>query len=320
VNIVGGVGGDNILKLQADTPSETWEIGVNPLTRGGPGPAQIQINVPNSLAKIIYATGLQTLSLDDSPLTANTSPPPQYVYPAGSEITYQVDDLAGTGISTVELNEHQETTPDTYADQVIINAPEAAEQVGVDSQANTTSEVYATGVYLTAGTASYDVYVTLPKAADCLSINALGGNDTITVGGTPESLTGGPGGQANIFTGGASNTINVTATIGPLDIFAQGRGDTVTLGAGADKVQGILGPVQVEGVVTPGVGETTSLILNDEKDFVAHTATVTAFSVTNLANGEITFSVVGTVTIDSGGLGVTAPGDTFNVQSTAAPL
>src|SRR5262249_27723675 len=124
----GGSGyAGNILNVAGDDGGVTWEVGQD-------GKGSIVIKKPNTPANApvtITASGLQAVSLDVIPegsadaqeeLAQNED---FNEVPTTGPVTYQVDDLSGTGIRQVSLNQHEQANDDTVADKVVVQAPAA---------------------------------------------------------------------------------------------------------------------------------------------------------------------------------------------------
>jgi hypothetical protein len=314
LNVVGGNNDSNTFDIFASTPNETWDITQNPGN-------QIQINAPLK-GNTITASLVQTLNLDDVPK-----------FPGGT-IKYQVDDLDGTGIQAVNLNQHELDSPDGFQDQVTINVPERANDVTVSAPTSGLPDTFLNDTQISIGTSLgatlYQVNVAIPKPADTLTVKDVIGDDSVTISNTEggfvdqlDNITPGGGGTVQVATNqGSSSIIAVDTDSSPVNIFSQGS-DNITLGTnqrlpGVTFGPGLAMTAISYPVVVSGFEDRASLTLNDQDDQNQETVTVTSNTVQGLSPGEIIYFDIGSITI-KGGTPTLGLGNTFNVFSTASP-
>jgi hypothetical protein len=154
-----------------------------------------------------------------------------------------------------------------------------------------------------------------------LDVRGGSGGDRFTVTGTPFNVPYNPLTTLQAGSGGASDTVNVRATVGRL-VIGQGRGNsTVTIGSLAPALGGVLDSIAGPVNVTDFIGH-TALIIDDSGDSLGRSATITAGSVTGLSIAPINYAAgpVSSVAIHGGGAPSTS--STFRIQSTspAAPV
>jgi hypothetical protein len=265
---LGGGPAGNVFEISAATPDETWHI--------SQAAGAITIPVPNTTPQhTITARGIQVLSLDDSPAIINPNAPPDFLFPPGTNIIYQVDDLSGTGIKLINLNLHEQGNPDAYNDQVTINAPAVPATVNIDWEGHAPDAVTPVQDALTHVAistqqngpnppVSYEVTTAVPKPNDTLTVNALGGSNVVNIFGTQPDVNGGTtGAQVFVNTGGGNNQI----TVGGSQTFVNELRTFVGLDA-------LLGPLYIDA----GSGH-NKITFDESVSFLTDTVTLTATQV-----------------------------------------
>ncbi len=132
------------------------------------------------------------------------------------------------------------------------------------------------------------------------------GGSTYTVNDTPNLLYG-----TDLITGPGSDYVSITGTTGSLNVINPDGFDSVDVGGGGT-LANVNGSVNVSG------NGSTSLYVDDYLDTAAHTATLTATSLTGLSRGAIqwvpsTAATGGVIFLDITG---SAAGSTYNVTDT----
>jgi hypothetical protein len=283
-SITGGpVGSTNTLQLAGTTAGDEFLA-----TAQG---ATLSVQAPGG--HTVQATGIQTLSLDDG----------------SGGASYEVDNLAGTGVQQVNLNLHEvaNADPPQAADQIVLRgSPTQANTVDIsanpnvlagnsytyDSQGNPIQgpPVYgqATNVDLKiagdafgdVGAAHYVVTAAIPKPTDSLSVYTGEANDTVSVESTQGAASvnddpgGGavfPSGSVFVYTVGGDNTINVGT-----NMPATGRGLM-------DRVQGPL-------YIDAGTGTKNVLNLDESNAINGDTLALTATQGNN--NGPLVYQLL----------------------------
>lgn len=109
---------------------------------------------------------------------------------------------------------------------------------------------------------------------------------------------------------GGMDTINVesTAATAPLILYVGDGSASVHVSPTAQTLDGIKGSITVH-----GIGELTSLDINDQADALNHAYTLTSSTVTRTGAAQITFDNIGTFIVNAG-----AANNAITIQSTAA--
>jgi hypothetical protein len=137
------------------------------------------------------------------------------------------------------------------------------------------------------------------SSVSTLTVTGGSGNNTYTV-------TGGPASQGTTLnTGFGTDTVNVRASAYPLTVnSASGSGaDVITLGDSSNTLSGITG------ALTLNAAATDSLVLNDQGFAAARTYTVTPTAVAWSAGPPVSYSGLGSLTVNG-----SAGGDTFDLS------
>jgi hypothetical protein len=189
--------------------SETWTV-----SSPSPGNLQVHGRKPSGDIITIAASGLDTISIDNTAGDAT-----QGINPGGN--TYVVDDLSGTGISYVNLNQHASMRPDQNADNTLVFGSEPGDEADVIANGSTTGVSLRNpgrsnpvgGVILPK---DYSVTTSIPGPGDVLTVHTLGGSAQVNVQSTQGQ------GTTNIFTDAGNNQVyvgpNLDNILGPLNI------------------------------------------------------------------------------------------------------
>jgi hypothetical protein len=139
-----------------------------------------------------------------------------------------------------------------------------------------------------------------------LKITGSSAGSTYNVSDTPILLY-----STDLVTGAGNDTINISGTTGVLNLGNMGGFDTVNVGSNGT-LAGINGSLNVSGAGS------TYLYVQDYNDTTAHTATLTATSLTGLSKGSIQWvpSVTGTGGVTFLDITGSAAGSTYNVSDT----
>jgi hypothetical protein len=247
-NQFGGQAADKTLEVWGNQPNENWDIHAE----GKPHGVYVQGQDGNkqNLPRI-DAYDVQTVSVD-----VDSGTDPSTITTGGEN--YTVDDLTGTGVTKVNLNLHQWLTgPDTKADNVTINGPNADDTVKITTVTvpptppdpafdPNTGPIYVTAystINITAPNpvigildfppTQYEVDAALPKASDTLSVYTQGGKDNIFVARTQPD-------QGYVSTGAGDDTITVGDGVlddieGPLVVDAGSGDNQITFNESSSK-------------------------------------------------------------------------------------
>jgi hypothetical protein len=191
----------------------------------------------------LHATGIEKLNLDG---VAGLS-------------RYFVNDLSRTPVQRVGLNLHEESSTDGAADEVNVYAPPFNDSVEIywdeqlAAQGKQVTQVFVSthlgdGTLAGGATASYQISASIPKKADVLRVNTLGGADVVRVDSTQPDLTGvGTGGHDMVNTGDGDDQITVGSPsvglddfFGPLDVDAGGGHNRITFDESASLVHDVV--------------------------------------------------------------------------------
>jgi hypothetical protein len=179
---------------------ETWTV-------SSPSRDVLQINGQKPSGNIITltATGLQTLSIDNAAGDSN-----QNINPGGN--TYVVDDLSGTGIGYVNLNQHASMQPDQNADHIFAFGSEPGDEADVGANGPTANvRLRNPGRRNPAGglilQKDYTVNTSIPGPGDVLTVHTLGGSAQVNVQSTQGQ------GTTNILTDAGNNLVYVGPTL-----------------------------------------------------------------------------------------------------------
>jgi hypothetical protein len=188
---------------------ETWTV-------SSPARDVVQVHGQKASGDIITVTafGLQTVSIDNTAGESN-----QNINPGGN--TYNVDDLSGTGIGYVNVNQHASVQPDQNADHIFVIGSEPGDEAYISTNGPSTNvRLRNPGRRNPAGglilQKDYAVYTSIPGPGDVLTVHTQGGSAQVNVGTTQAQ------GTTNILTDAGNNLVYVGPTLdgilGPLSI------------------------------------------------------------------------------------------------------
>jgi len=283
--IIGGRGNDVAL-MGAGDDTFVWNPGDGSDTvEGQDGNDTLQFNGANVSEKIDLSANGQRLrftrDVGNVTMDVNGTENVNFVALGGAD-TVTVNNLAGTNVSQVNID--LSSTPgsgvgDAQADSVIVAGTRKADSIGISGSGG---NVAVTGLPTL-------VNIQGAETTDQLTVNALGGNDTINAAGLQASLLltidGGTGNDQIIGSDGADTLIGGDGN----DTITGGRGaDVAFLGAGDDTF-----------VWNPGDGSDT-VEGQDGKDTLQFNGSNASENIDVSANGSRVrfFRDVGGVTMD----------------------
>jgi Ca2+-binding RTX toxin-like protein len=238
-DVVSGGAGDDVAMLGAGDDTFVWNLGDGrDVVDGGAGAdtmrftgsnASEQIDVSANGGRVRLSRHIGNVTMDLGGIeTMNLSA-------MGGADTITVNDLTGTDLTQLNLDlaGANSTNGDGQPDSVIVNGTNGADRIAIgDSTSGITISGLAASVHISGSEAS----------SDGLTVNALGGNDTIAASGLQAgaitlSLNGGDG---NDVLNGSDGNDFVNGGTGD-DLASMGAGDDTFVwnrGDGSDSVEG----------------------------------------------------------------------------------
>ena len=285
----GGAGSRNILEIKGGGGADSFAA-----SAAGAGLSLLA----NGVA--FGAVGIQELHLDGT----------------GGADAATVNDLTGTGVSRVYVNQGQATDLDGAADAVTIDA-----RGGTNLLINQAVGEVKTGVRGAQALINglpYRVFVANLEAHDSLTVNAAA-DSTVTVDPldavNPFDFAAAPDpiplpGRITVNGGAGTNTFNVRSATGVTSINVQGGRNTFNVGSNPPTtLVNIKAPVFLN-----GSGGSDAARVNGSGDTADRTGTLTASQVTGLGmSAGITYSSLEAITVALG-----SGNDTFTISGTSA--